>query len=38
MQGYRGELYLYAKYALRVNPYFQVLASSLWKLNFKLIS
>jgi hypothetical protein len=29
MQGYKGELYLYAKPALRVDPYFQVLPYSL---------
>jgi hypothetical protein len=35
MQGLRDKLYLYVKPALRVDPYFQVLTTNLYQLNFK---
>jgi hypothetical protein len=36
MRGLEGELHLYAKLTLRVGTYFQVLPSSLVKLNFNI--
>jgi hypothetical protein len=38
MQDLNCELLLYVKFVLRVDPYFQVLAFSLIKLSFKLVS